>query len=71
MGIKHSNKSNSNPTVSKIQDVLVKIADFGISLNQEENANNFRGTMLYSAPESLTDKQFDRRSDIWSIGVCL
>ncbi len=50
----------------------IKLIDFGISVTSEtkKNAPNF-GTEAYAAPEQLSNRQTDRRTDIYSLGVTL
>lgn len=59
-------------------DGMVKLADFGISKvlekNQEyltSNTGNFVGTMLYMAPERISNAKYSYPSDIWSVGMTL
>ncbi|KAL3631521.1 hypothetical protein CASFOL_024505 [Castilleja foliolosa] len=46
-----------------------KLADFGSCLSVEEGKScEFRGTVLYAAPESIARGKFVPESDIWSLG---
>jgi hypothetical protein len=50
------------------------LADFGLAavLNPEGRARNpGSGTLLYMAPEQLTDDELDHRADIYSFGIML
>lgn len=50
----------------------IKVADFGLSniYNHDENINEHKGTLSYSAPEVLKMSSFNPFiSDIWSLGV--
>jgi serine/threonine-protein kinase len=51
----------------------VKIFDFGASLFEHEGARPaedwFHGTHRYAAPERIAAQPFDRRSDVFSLGV--
>ena len=52
----------------------VKIADFGLSINVDENQKSriFSGSTPYMAPEILAKKPFDPMiADIWALGVML
>lgn len=56
---------------------VVKVLDFGIAtfvhapVKSTNTSDNFLGTPAFIAPESLTGKAVDDRSDIYSIGVTL
>jgi len=54
---------------------LVKILDFGIAKltkTDESQTNAFVGTIEYCSPEQMEgDREIDRRSDIYSLGVVL
>jgi serine/threonine protein kinase len=49
----------------------VKIADFGFARSARDDMllNSRIGTPLYMAPELLKGKSYDKRSDIWSLGI--
>ena len=49
----------------------VKLTDFGFSRQLEEGkvAWTFYGTPEYVAPEIITNKSHDLRTDIWSLGI--
>ena len=53
--------------------VCAKIADFGFAraLEPARLANTLCGSPLYMAPEVLSEKQYDSRADLWSVGVML
>lgn len=57
------------------RDSQVKLADFGLLKDLENNAdeqcNTFLGTMLYLSPERVTSQDYGYPSDIWSMGVTL
>ncbi|KAJ3409731.1 Serine/threonine-protein kinase ulk3 [Chytridiales sp. JEL 0842] len=51
---------------------ILKIADFGIADFETHTADSFKdriGTLLYIAPEILSEKSYDGRCDLWSLGV--
>jgi len=55
----------------------VKILDFGIAKNYQDNANltiigqNVGGTPMYMSPEHISESDIDEKSDIYSLGVVL
>ena len=53
--------------------VCAKIADFGFAraLEPASLANTLCGSPLYMAPEVLSERRYDSRADLWSVGVML
>ena len=52
----------------------VKIGDFGVSkqlMNNNKYAYTFVGTPYYLSPEICSEKPYDEKSDMWSLGVVL
>ncbi len=51
----------------------VKVLDFGISVDKNcgEKLDKVSGTPMYMSPEQVDNKNIDRRSDIYSLGVTL
>ena len=50
----------------------VKIGDFGISkVLDSTSAKTFVGTPYYLSPEVCSNKKYDLRSDLWSLGCIL
>jgi serine/threonine protein kinase len=53
----------------------VKVVDFGIARArarlEQTRAGDFKGKYEYCAPEQLRGRAFDRRVDLWALGVCL
>jgi eukaryotic-like serine/threonine-protein kinase len=54
----------------------VKIVDFGIAraataTSDRTRSGVFKGKLAYASPEYLEGKPFDRRADIWAMGVTL
>lgn len=54
---------------------LVKILDFGISKatydDDKKSFNALRGTYAYMSPEQCKEKEVDKRSDLFSLGIIL
>jgi serine/threonine-protein kinase len=72
-GIIHRDLKPANIKLSA--DGTIKLLDFGIAHSLRsltiQNSYSLVGTFEYSAPECLTGKRADQRSDIWSLGVLL
>ncbi len=69
-GIIHGDIKPENILISP--DGAVKIADFGLSKAGSRfslSREKLRGTKRYMAPEQLTRKKVDSRTDIYSLGV--
>ena len=51
-------------------DGIVQLGDFGLArlLGEGERTNSFVGTPAYMAPEVLNGEEYDRASDVWSLG---
>lgn len=56
-----------------INNNTIKISDFGFAKTFEKNEliTTFCGSPLYMAPEIFKNRQYDLKSDIWSLGVIL
>ncbi|XP_063693086.1 protein-tyrosine kinase 2-beta-like isoform X3 [Bolinopsis microptera] len=56
-------------------DVVVKLADFGLSRHIEEEgyykASKGRLPIKWMAPESINFRRFTNASDVWMFGVCI
>ena len=62
-----------NVLIDKEQDNILKIIDFGTSVEYDktrEKLKTVHGTSYYIAPEVLK-MQYDESCDVWSIGVIM
>lgn len=48
---------------------MMKICDFGWSVDSQLMRDTFCGTPLYISPELLRKKYYDNKIDTWSLGV--
>ena len=48
----------------------LKIGDFALAC-QDEKSNVVAGTPCYIAPEIISNQPYDKRCDLWSLGVIL
>lgn len=65
-------ENQDNKEENCISDVL-KVSDFGLSLNMSNNAPSTPGTVTswYRAPEIAMNMQYGTESDMWSIGCVI
>ena len=71
-GICHRDLKLENILFKSKSKSLVKIIDFGLSKeNIDEKMKSYIGTPYYVAPEVLESKGYDKKCDLWSLGVCL
>ncbi len=77
-GLMHRDLKPDNLFVT--HDGLVKLLDFGVAkcINDDAPARpyetepgSFVGTLLYAPPECLSGRDFDARSDLYSLGIVL
>ena len=54
-------------------DAKPKLVDFGLSkiIGPKETCTDPFGTLSYVAPEVLLQKPYDKRVDLWSLGVII
>ena len=48
---------------------MAKLCDFGWAVRTPDMRDTLCGTPLYSSPELIKNEHYDRKIDIWSIGV--
>jgi eukaryotic-like serine/threonine-protein kinase len=72
LGIVHRDVSPSNLMVS--YEGSVKLVDFGVAKAadraQETKSGTVKGKISYLSPEQCKGKRVDRRSDLFSLGIC-
>jgi eukaryotic-like serine/threonine-protein kinase len=71
LGLVHRDISPANVLLGL--DGSVKLADFGIAKETRVTtlSGSMHGTVTYMAPEQCRGHAFDRRADIWALGVIL
>jgi serine/threonine-protein kinase len=73
LGLVHRDVTPQN--LFLLHDGAVRVADFGIvhgeGRQQQHRGEALRGKLAYMSPEYLGRKPYDRRSDVWALGVVL
>jgi eukaryotic-like serine/threonine-protein kinase len=73
LGIVHRDVSPSNLMVS--YEGSVKLVDFGVAKasdrGHETKSGTVKGKISYLSPEQCRGKRVDRRSDLFSLGICI
>lgn len=71
-GVVHRDIKLENIFLSSVPNLEVKIGDFGNAVfkDSQEHISGLRGTLLYLAPEILTNR-YTEKVDIWSCGILL
>jgi serine/threonine-protein kinase len=68
-GVFHGDLKPSNIMLSK--DGKVKLIDFGTAWLKGQEKNRIQGTPQYMAPEQMTEKVVDERTDIYNLGATM
>lgn len=76
-GMQYMHNNNIYHRDLKPQNILIdkyynlKITDFGLAKDEEENPlfKTICGSPMYMAPEIMKYKKYDKKADLWSLGV--
>ncbi|XP_071488467.1 serine/threonine-protein kinase ULK3-like [Diadema antillarum] len=71
--ITHMDLKPQNLLLSNSYNPVLKVADFGFAQNitDEILTDTLRGSPLYMAPEIVTDRKYNAKADLWSVGVIM
>lgn len=69
MGFVHTDVKPENILVD--QEANVKLVDFGVACRRESRKNRVQGTPDFIAPEQLSKKPLDARTDIYNLGTTM
>ncbi len=67
--IMHRDLKSANVFLTRLGEV--KLGDFNVSKINDGMNNTQTGTPYYASPEVWQDKPYDKRSDVWSMGVLI
>ena len=78
-GLKYLHENNIIHRDLKLKNILVTdsndivISDFGFARDGDSNTmfDTLCGSPMYMAPEIMTHKSYDNKSDLWSVGVIM
>ena len=68
-GVYHGDLKPSNIMIAK--DGKVKLIDFGTAWLKGQEKNRIQGTPQYMAPEQMTEKLVDERTDLYNLGATM
>eukprot|EP00057_Strongylocentrotus_purpuratus_P033324 XP_790989.3 PREDICTED: serine/threonine-protein kinase ULK3 [Strongylocentrotus purpuratus] len=71
--ITHMDLKPQNLLLSNSYNPVLKVADFGFAqhITEDIQADMLRGSPLYMAPEIITDRIYNAKADLWSVGVIM
>ena len=71
-GIMHRDIKPHNIYITEIDNEnIIKLGNFGCSIEIKKNPSDQIGTILYHAPEMAQDLDYDEKIDLWSLGITL